>query len=131
MEYKCENIVSKKYFENYVSMSINKRKFRKCMPLLKILNKISEEDRKNIISFLNDEGCEVLINCIQNTLYNPKLIKATKPLRASLIKHKTDFANLLKPKKSVKQKKLRLVQVGGNPLGTILSTLLPILAAFI
>lgn len=112
-------------------MSINKKKFRKCMPLLKTLSKISPEERQQLITFLDEKGCEALINCIQNTLYNKQLRKATVPLRPTLLKHKLDFKNLLNEKKTSKQKRDKLVQVGGFPLGLILSTLLPIVEQFL
>ena len=112
-------------------MAINKKKFKKCLPLLKILEKLSPSERQDLFGFLNEHGVHAITNCVENTLYNKDIRKATAPLRTELLQHKKQLKDLLNPKKSAKQKQRKLVQVGGDAIGSILSTLLPILMAFL
>lgn len=113
-----------------------KRKtLKKTFPLLKLLSKLSAEQRTLLLEFLNDEAQVSIKNCIKNALYNCDIQEAAKKsLKTQLLPHKTVLHSIVGKRggkrdgKITKKDKQQIQQVGGA-LGAILAAVLPLLAS--
>ena len=109
---------------------MNKREMRKVHPLLKVIIKLSDEDKQVLMRYLTHEGCDGVYECIHNGLTNHTLIDGDKRmLQSSLIKHKNKFRKLIKEQDPDKKKRA-LLQVGEG-IGLILDKVVPLLEEFV
>lgn len=108
---------------------MSKTRMKKAFPVLKVLKKLKTPDLEIILTSLNDENCEYIIDLVHNALYN-KTINNRSSLRSKLIKDKANLRYLTSKKRSLKNKRKRFKQMGGS-LALILTTLLPLVADLI
>jgi hypothetical protein len=110
---------------------MNKRKMKNLYPLFKIISKLSEEERRVLLRYLNHEGCEGIYECVDNALCNKSLPdEEQKNLASKLSNEKKLYRFILDKDKHISKKQKKLVQVGGS-LGTVLEIVLPLLSQFI
>jgi hypothetical protein len=111
---------------------LSRKKLTKMAPLLNLLSRLSTEDREIAATFLNDEACEAMCECVHNSITNlsteetvrDHFKQETKPV----IKTLRFLADENKPV-SARQKKLP--QLGGGILGLVLSLAIPLLTSFL
>jgi hypothetical protein len=103
------------------------------LPLLQALYDIKPVNRRSILlNHLDDEACEMIYETIRNVVFNEDLPKnARTRLKKNLAPLKKDVLTLARGKGSSTLKKKKLVQMGGFPLGTILSIAVPFLVEFV
>ena len=105
-----------------------KKKAKKLLPLYLLLKQLPSKKRTELLQYLDEESAESLYEAVHNILTNPiigptqrrRLYRVLKP-------HKVTLRYLGDKRKSKKQKRQKLAQIGGNPLALILSTAIPIL----
>lgn len=109
-------------------MKMNRRSVKKILPLLSLLNKLSAEERKTLLTYINEEACEGLCECILNGLANKKIAKQDREtLKAKLSGNRKVYNYLLKPGNSVKRK-LKLLPKTGSDLNWIIEVVSPLLS---
>jgi hypothetical protein len=109
---------------------MNKREMRKLYPLLKIVSKLPDDEKKILLHYLSHDGCRGIYECIQNGLTNPTLTSEDKnALQSQLFRHKNKFRKLLKEQDPEKKKRV-LLQVGEG-VGLILDKVVPLLHDFL
>jgi hypothetical protein len=109
---------------------MNKKEIKTVYPLLKIISKLSEQERSILLRYLNHRGCDGIYECIHNGLCNSTLPETErKRLAEKLLKDKKNYRFLLNSSDPTKRQQ-KLVQVGGS-LGTILDTVLPLLSSYL
>ena len=112
--------------------AISKKKLEKSLPFLKLLSRVSDEDRVILIQHLNKDTCDVVCQCVHNTIKNPNILANDRQAISQKIGSKKDIIRYLSDASRpvhVRQKKLS--QLGGNPLGLILSVAIPLLIDFL
>lgn len=109
---------------------LSKKTLHKAVPLIKLLLRLTNEDRQTILNYLNLEACSVLCECVHNAITNQD-VTCRKDLSDKTKSEKENIRFIVKPvgKSSLKQKKL--VQIGGTPLMMLLSVGLPLLANYL
>jgi uncharacterized protein YjaG (DUF416 family) len=99
----------------------------KILEFLKVIRRVPTDDFKVLVKYLNDDACNMLSECIHNSLCSSALSDLKKKkLRDALWKHKTQLRFLSKGKTNMKKKRDILPQIGGS-IGLIISAVLPIL----
>ena len=82
--------------------------------------------RKIIIAHLDNDSLDCICEAITNILHNPNLTPhQLNKLRKQLSPYKNSLRYL--SKKNRKNKKKKLIEIGGNPLTYILSAAIPLL----
>jgi hypothetical protein len=110
---------------------MQKHKIRKLYPLLKILNKLSDEERQILICYLTHDGCAGIYECIHNAIFNVTLPKNQRQkIQKELQKDKGKFRRLFDDDLSLEKKHKTLRKVGGG-VGIVLQTVLPLLEKYI
>ena len=95
--------------------------------LLDVISRMTPEDRQILLEFFNEEGVEVVTECIHNGLYNADIDREQrKAIKVNLKKDVDKYRCILKGG-CRKKRREQLVQVGGGGLGLILQTVLPII----
>ena len=110
-------------------------KYKKHIPLFQILKELKPYQRQIILDHLDNDSCESLSYCIATVLKskNKKISDQNKKELGSCIKdNKSLIIRILKEGKGSSHrqhlsKKRALAKIGGNPLGLILTTAIPIL----
>jgi hypothetical protein len=109
---------------------MNKRSIRKVHPLLKIISKLSSEERQVLLHYLTHDACEGIYECVENGLTNPTLREDDKRvLHQSLIPQKSKFRKLMH-ERDPEKKKRALLQVGAG-VGLILEKVVPLLEDYL
>ena len=112
--------------------TISKQKLKKSLPFLQLLHDLSAKERELVLQYVNPEGCELICQCIHNSINNRQIPVAT---RATLVQGTGDikdiFRYLSNKTKPVHLRQRKLTQVGGNPLGLILAGVLPLITHFL
>lgn len=109
-------------------------KIRHHLPLLHVLKTLKPYQRQIIIDHLDDDSCDSLTYCLSTVVKQVDKLKSKKKLQGCVKANKKQFCKILSPAKTKKLrqgKKRALTQVGGNPLGLILSTAIPLLLSLI
>lgn len=113
---------------------ISKLKYKRYLPLLKVLKNVSDNQREVLLKHLDSESTDIICECIYNCIHSPDQIpKATRrKLKDSLPKEKQSLRYLAKKSKSNCPKKRRqhLVQ-SGKGIGAILGALVPIVSSLL
>jgi hypothetical protein len=126
----CQNEIILKLFRCFtVSFVIKMKKcnMKRLYPLLEVLSRMGESDRQIVVEFLNEAGCEGLTECVHNGLWSKALdADKRKAIKTNLKKDAEHYRCILKEGCSKKRHK-KLVQVGGDGLGLILNSVLPLL----
>lgn len=106
-----------------------KRELKKVFPVLNVLSKLKEDDRKILLGYLNEESCTGIYDCVHNALHNKRL-RNRNDLRRRIQQHKNELRYIVKDTRHSKEKQKKLVQSGGS-IGLILSAVLPLLAQYL
>ncbi len=99
------------------------------LPLLGVLKNLKAADRIIILAHLDDLSRDSLYETINRVLSQSSPLPSSKKklLKKKLWPHRDDLRYLTSQKKSNREKKRRLVHMGGNPLGYLLKTAVPLL----
>ena len=134
----CRKRVTKQYLKlitykvdkglGYI-MKKKERDFLSKLKLLGILKKIKISERPHLLKYLNEDGVDILCECYKNIIFNDLKLKpkVKKNLRKNLIGKEREIRLLANKRISNKRRKKVIIQQGGNPLGLILTTVIPIL----
>lgn len=99
---------------------------RNLLPLLQVLKHIKPEDRIILLSHFSDEAKDDLYKTISHVLLTDSVPKRRRrTLHAKLAPYKKIIKNLMSSRTSPRGKRKRVVQLGGNALGYVLSTAVP------
>ena len=99
------------------------------VPFINALNKLTDDERKAVLKYLNKDAREVIYECVANCIYNPGISKAKRAEVKEQLKSKSRiYKYLARPGNNLKKKKQLLSQHGGG-LGLILGAVLPLLTA--
>ena len=104
-------------------------------PLLKVLHKLDNENRKIILNFLDNEGCKGLYDCIDNAIYNHTLPEEIRNnLYDKLFDERKKYKFLAdtenRSKKNQFKKKKKLISVNSN-IEYILDIVLPLIEKYL
>ena len=106
-----------------------KQKAKRLLPLFSLLKQLSPKKRTEVIQYLDENCVQSLCEAIHNVLHNQSIgQKQQKKLKRTLSPHKAALRYLGDARRSGKQKRVKLMQIGGNPLALILSTVIPIIS---
>ncbi len=109
-------------------MAKSKKALKKILPFLQVLKDIKPVQRKILLAHLDDQSLNNICEATSNVLHNPNLTSKQKTrLRRYLNPHKSSIRYLSRKKTTVKNKKKKLFEIGGNPLAFILSAAIPLL----
>jgi len=100
------------------------------LPLMQVLVGMTPAQRTIIVQHLNDEAQDMLLDSVKYVLQvAPKKMNSERKnnLSGALKEHKCNLRYLCDHKRTVKLRRRRLRQMGGFPLGLILSTAIPML----
>lgn len=100
------------------------------LPLLGVLKNLKAADRIIILAHLDDLSRDSLYETINRVLSQSSPLPSSKKklIRKKLWSHREDLRYLTSKKsKSKREKKRRLVHMGGNPLGYLLKAAVPLL----
>jgi len=106
---------------------------KRYLPLFRALKKLKPEDRKQIIEFLDKPARESVYTLISSVL---KADKHKFKQRRSLVKKLSPFKQQLRfliQKKNPDKTKTKLMreQIGGFPLGLLLSAAIPLISSLV
>ena len=109
------------------------RKKQTCnITLLKVLKKLKPDERREIITRLGDSTIDDLGETLFNFLYCDLIPKRkVKGLRKALKACKPSLTYVAKKSNNVGKRRQKLSKMSGGILGTILSTLIPIVTGLI
>ena len=106
---------------------MRRRALKKVFPLLRILSKLDEEDRRILLQYLTHDGCEGVYECVHNVLYNPNIpAEDRKQMHFQLNDHKEQLRFLASKKQKAEEKKKVLLRAN-KPLGPIFNYVMPML----
>ena len=106
---------------------MRKRTLKKLLPLLRVIAKLSEDEKRIVFQFLTHEGCEGIYECVDNILHNPNIpTDDRKQMHFSLSAYKDQLRFLTNREKKAEEKK-KVLQQAYKPMGTIFSYVLPML----
>ena len=112
--------------------NISRKKLSKLLPLLNLLKRLSSEERKVLVGYLNQEACDAICQCIHNSITNQDIASQHRQsLKRKTGGVKQTLRYLSNADKPLHLRQKKLSQIGGNPLGIILATVLPILTSFL
>jgi hypothetical protein len=127
---------------------MRKDKLQRLYPLLRVISKLSDQDRQVLIRYLTHNGCEAIFECAHNTLRNQSIPEEERRnLQQHYMKKKKHFKRLFKPEpqlpetatkeeklhaaeKFAERRKRTLVNVSDD-LGLILKTSLPLIQRYL
>lgn len=108
-------------------VNMGQQKLAKYIEFLSVIKGLKEKDFKTMMPYLNNEACNLLSECIHNSLCNMAISPSRrKKLREALWEKKKVLRYIAKSSNKVDRKRKLLPQLGGN-LGLIISAVLPIL----
>jgi hypothetical protein len=98
------------------------------LPLLGLLKGMKSSQRVILLSHLDDKTRDALYQTI-NSVLKSETVPARKRLflRTKLLPFKSELRYLASKTKTSSQKRKKLTQMGGAPLGYILATAIPLL----
>ncbi len=104
------------------------KSLRKHLPLFYVLSELKDYQRQIIINALSNDADKAIIESISFLLKNGKKLPVKKSISRCVRDNKTDIQCLLnKNKQAAKLYKKKLTKLGGNPIGFILSAVLPLI----
>jgi DNA gyrase/topoisomerase IV subunit B len=110
---------------------MKKSEMKKVYPLLELFSRLKEEDQAELLKHLNCEGCDGILECIHNALWNKDIeVGKRKLINRQLKDHHKTFRYLNNLKGDQQKRRNKLVQVGSG-IGLIVTTVLPILSAYV
>ena len=109
-------------------MRMRKSKQKVLLPFLNLLKTLKPANRVILLSHLDDKTRDVLYETINSVLKSDSVpMRKRMFLRSKLWPFKEDLRYLANKKRTRKQKRSKLTQMGGAPLGYIVSTAIPLL----
>ena len=111
---------------------MKKTQIKKYLPLLKLLKKLKADDKKTLLHFLDENGSDIICECIYNSIRNttiPHLHR--KELKKTLADSKRPLRYLSKLNNNPEKRRKLLPQLGAGTLDTILSVVIPVLTALL
>jgi len=110
---------------------MKRTKLKKIVPFIKTMSKLRKNDLTNVLSHLDDDGVNMLCECIYNCISGNKLsTQKQKKLKRALRGKKHLYRYLSKKGNSLRVKRKLLPQIGGA-LPLILTTVLPVVVDLI
>ena len=115
---------------------MNKKLFlKKVYPLLTVLAQMNDDERKEILKFLDNEGCKALYECIDNIIYNHTIPEDIRQiLHDKLYNQRKTFKFLADAEDNSKEnqfkKKAKLISINSN-IKYILEIILPLLEKYL
>jgi SOS response regulatory protein OraA/RecX len=99
------------------------------LPLLGILKKLNSADRVIILSHLDNVSRDKLYETINHVLSKKSALPEVKKkqLKKKLWNFRADLRFLSHKSRSPKEKRRRLLQMGGGPMGYVIKTAIPLL----
>lgn len=111
---------------------MKRQEVKKYIPLLKIIKKLKNDEKRVLVKHLDSRSIECLSCVFRNAIANPTLgAEQQEHLRQRLWDKRNDVRFIANAKKSADAKKRRLSQLGGNLLGLIIGQLLPLVASLL
>jgi hypothetical protein len=108
---------------------MKKAELKKVFPLLDLFSRLCEKDQVVLLKFLNCKGCEAILECVHNGMWNKDVdLKERKEISRQLMQHKRLFHFLNDKQQCPKKKQKKLSEVGGG-IGLIVKSVLPIVAS--
>jgi hypothetical protein len=108
---------------------MKKHELKKVYPLLELLVSLPVNGRETLLTFLNEEGCGGIYECIHNALCNAHIPANNRRFICKKLKsEKAIYRYLLKKKTNPKKRRKKLIQVGRGGLATLINSVLPMLA---
>ena len=108
---------------------------RRHIPLLQVLKELTGYQRQIVMDHLDLSSCNALAHSVSTVLHKGQSSVKNKKRIARLIRaNKSLFSDIVGTricKKNCQKKKRALARVGGNPLGAILSTGIPLLLSLL
>jgi hypothetical protein len=109
-----------------------KKILEKKLAFLKTMQSLPIDKQNILLPYLTFDGCSCIYDCVLNVISNKSIPPNEKnALKKKLAKHKSAIRYMINPKKNAKNKKVKLVKVGGGFLMPILATALPMLINYI
>ena len=104
------------------------KSLRGVLPVLKMLQSVSSEDRINMLPHLAKPVHEGIVECIYNTTCNKHIpMEWKKVIKRHTMKDAETYKYLLKPNINLRKRQMKLQQIGGSGLGLILQAAVPVL----
>lgn len=101
---------------------------KELLPLLSALRSMKPDHRVIVLSHFDDKTKDAIYATITNVLTSKKIpIEDRLNLKSRLCKHKDDLRVITCKHKSHCQKRKKLAQVGGGPMGHVLNQAIPLL----
>lgn len=99
------------------------------LPLLGVLKSLKPADRVIVLSHLDDITRDRLYETINHVLSTASPLPAAKKtlLKKRLWKHRDDLRFVTDARKRAGERRKRLLQMGGAPMGYLLKTAVPLL----
>ena len=99
------------------------------LPLLNVLRSVKADARQIILAHLDDKTRDLIYETIAKVLQSGEKIPPRRRanLKFQLSPYKDDLRVITHPKKSTKQKRKRLEQIGGKPMQHIIAAAIPLL----
>lgn len=108
---------------------MKKQKAKKLLHLFSLLKQLPSKKRIELLQYLDESCVQNIYEAVHNILHNQSIDqKQQKKLKKALQPYKTVLRYLGDKRKPEKQKRLKLTQIGGNPLALILSAAIPIIS---
>ena len=110
---------------------MKKNKMKKVYPLLELFSRLKEEDQVELLKHLNCDGCDGILECIHNALWNKDIeVGKRKLINTRLKDHHKTFRYLNKLEGDPQKRRNKLLQVGSG-IGLIVGIVLPILSEYV
>lgn len=107
--------------------TLDHRKAERYISFFTAVKNLKQKDFQTIIHYLNDEACNLLSECIHNSLCNNSIPSTQrKKLREILWDKRGVLRYIAKSSNNIHRKRKLMPQLGGN-IGLIISAVLPIL----
>jgi hypothetical protein len=106
---------------------MHNEELKRIFPLIELLARVCDKDREIIISFLNEEGCDAMYECVHNGLYNKEIpYSERKCIYNAICKNEEEYVYLNKLNASPRKKHEHLIKVCDSA-GVILKSIAPLL----
>ena len=106
---------------------MRRRTLQKLLPLLKVLNKLEEEDRRVLIPYLTHEGCSGIYECVDNILHNPNIPTEHRKQIHFELNGQRDNLRFLASKKQPAEDKKKVLQRTNQSIRSVFTYSLPML----
>lgn len=106
---------------------MRKREIKRLYPLLQIIEKLDEREKKTLFQHLTHEGCSILYECVHNALHNPTISHECRKKICCDVKDYKDELRFLANTQVDKKEKKKLLSKLVKPVSTVFSYVFPIL----